>query len=63
MICLSNDIAYSNIRDTGSLSLETAKGQCAFFTLNSRRPSIDYDARFFSTQTTLQKIKYSNFVC
>ena len=35
--------------------LETVKSQFAFFTLNSRRLSIDYDVTFFSTQTTLQK--------
>ena len=54
MTFLSTDVAYSNIEQgaPGPVSMETAKSQYEFFTINSRRPSIDNDFRFFSTQTT-----------
>ena len=47
---------------TGSVRMETAKSQCEFVTLNSRRPSNDYDVRFFSTQLTSQKFKFYDVV-
>ena len=50
------------IRDTGPVSMETAKSQCAFFTLNSFQPSIDYDVKFCSTQPASQKFKCRNVV-
>ena len=51
MVAFSDDfsiqcciIQQHRIRGTGPVSLETVKSQRAFFTLNNRRSSIDYDA-------------------
>ena len=55
MIFLANNVQLHQIRGTAPVSIETAKRQCNFFTLNSHRPSIDYDVRLFSIQTTLRE--------
>ena len=54
-IYLYGCIQLQRMRGTGPVSMETAKNQGAFFNLNSRRPSIDYDVRFFSTQNHIAK--------
>ena len=56
-------IQQHRIRGTGPVTLETAKRRCVFFSLNNHRLSINYDVRFFSTLTTLQKFKYGNALC
>ena len=40
------------MKGTGLVSLETAKSQCEFFTLNSHRPSNDNDVRFIRLKTS-----------
>ena len=46
------------IRSIGLVSVETAKSQRNFFTLNDRRPSNDNDVKFFNIQTAIaQKLQ------
>ena len=49
-----HSIQQHRIKGIRLVSVETAKSQYDFFSLNSRRPSNDF-VRFFSVQTTLQK--------
>ena len=56
-----HNIQLHGIRSTGLVSLENAKSQCEFVTLNSHRPSNDHDVNFLSAQTTLQKIANTHF--
>ena len=59
---LSNDVAYSNT-DNGLVINETAKSQCDFFTLNSRRPPIQMTPGYLAPKPHCKKINYNNAVC